>query len=525
MDQLKLLELIVLSNAVADSLIVGRKAANLAALKEKFSIPEWFVISPQAFFNSLSSLQLEALNKGDSVRNFVLNKAILESIQSALKKIMLEDSECFAVRSSAVDEDSEQASFAGQLESFLNVAPNQIPEKIYAVWNSAFSEHIMHYRKTFTNNQHGIPAVIVQRMVKAEIAGVAFSADPLTGHSDICVINATLGLGEKLMSGEVSGDTYFLNKNGILKKQNLIGQSAILNSENISKIIKLLLEVEKHFGVAQDIEWAIEKDVLYLLQARPITTLKNQTIAGSKRIVWDNSNIVESYSGVTAPLTFSFARYIYEHVYIEFCKLMGVSKSKIDSESNSFRNMLGYVNGHIYYHLLNWYRVLALFPGFKINRKYMEEMMGVKEALPEELISEIIQKKPTMFEKIIDIFSLTRTLGGLICQQIIFKKTIRSFYERLNKALKTSENLQKLSLEQLATEYRLLEKKLLKAWDAPLVNDFLCMIAFGLSRKLLEKYVGNEGLNFHNEIMIRRSHRLRSLVRSLILTSTYALSS
>ena len=301
----------------------------------------------------------------------------------------------------------------------------------------------------------------------------------------------------------MNGDIYYTDREGNLKKSQVTGEPSTLNEETIHKIVALLIELEKHFKTPQDIEWAIENNQLFLLQARPITSLKTASLSGKQRIIWDNSNIVESYSGVTSPLTFSFARYVYEHVYIEFCKLMGVSRKKIANESNTFQNMLGFINGHVYYNLLNWYRVLALFPGFKMNQKFMEQMMGVKEPLPEEIVSTVVPKKPSLLAKIADTLNFIRTVIGLIVNQLALPLKIRLFYKRLNGALASSnEGLQNLPLDSLAGEYRKLEQKLLNNWDAPLINDFLCMMAFGISRKLLQRHAGRKGLALHNDIMI-----------------------
>ncbi len=497
------LDYILASEAPPDRLSMGGKAAALAELGAgDFTIPEWFVISPQAFLACLSQKQKKALDKGESVGEICHTKPVEEAIINATKALVVNKSRLLAVRSSATAEDGEEASFAGQLESYLNVPASEILEKVCDVWYSAFSEHVSHYRQTFDHGEDWIPAVIVQRMVNADMAGVAFSADPVTGDRNTCVINATQGLADRLVSGEVNGDTYYTLRDGVLEKQMLGQKSALLDQKVITEIVKLLLKVEGHFGLPQDIEWAIECDVLYLIQARPITSLKHLSLIGEQVTIWDNSNIVESYSGVTSPLTFSFARYVYEHVYIEFCKFMGVSQAKIECENDAFRNMLGFVNGHVYYNLLNWYRVLALFPGFKMNRKFMEQMMGVKEPLPEDVVQSILAAQPTLWEKITDGASFVRTLAGLIKHQITLQRTISRFYTRLEIALSSSEQLKELPLDQLAKEYRMLEGRLLKQWDAPLINDFLCMIAFGLSRKLLEKYAGEKGLNLHNDIMI-----------------------
>ena len=105
---------------------------------------------------------------------------------------------------------------------------------------------------------------------------------------------------------------------------------------------------------------------LYLLQSRPITSLAAVADPDGVLNIWDNSNIAESYNGVTTPLTFSFARRAYEEVYRQFCRILRVPEAKIiEHSANVFRHMLGLIRGRIYYNLLNWYRLLALLPGFR----------------------------------------------------------------------------------------------------------------------------------------------------------------
>ncbi|WP_243689552.1 hypothetical protein, partial [Geotalea toluenoxydans] len=123
-------------------------------------------------------------------------------------------------------------------------------------------------------------------------------------------------------------------------------------------------------------------DRLYLLQSRPITSLATLPDPDGGLNIWDNSNIVESYGGVTTPLTFSFARHIYEGVYRQFCRIMAVPADAIAANERIFPRMLGLVRGRVYYNLLNWYRLLAMLPGFTSNRRFMEQMMGLRRAFP-----------------------------------------------------------------------------------------------------------------------------------------------
>lgn len=218
-------------------------------------------------------------------------------------------------------------------------------------------------------------------MVKARAAGVAFSADPVTGDRNVVVISAIRGLADKLVGGEEDGDSYRVSGGATLEAE-LVDREAVLTEPERAEVAAMARRAAAHFGRPQDIEWAFDESGLKMLQSRPITTLGEATPeneAAIEETIWDNSNIVESYPGVTSPLTFSFARYVYAHVYQAFSRLMGVPAEDVDEHRAVFENMLGRVDGRVYYNLLNWYRALALFPGFKANRKFMEGMMGVSE--------------------------------------------------------------------------------------------------------------------------------------------------
>lgn len=490
--------------SLPDRTRMGGKAAALAELNGVGTIPAWFVITPTVL-ERLASDADEAVN----------------AITNALTRLDNAPDARFAVRSSATAEDGTTVSFAGQLASYLNVKATDVIDHVQAVRQSAFTDHVEAYRQIMDDNgvnnheqSPWLPAVLVQRMVKADVAGVAFGADPVTGDNSICTITAVAGLGDKLVGGLVNGDTYQTDRSGDMVTQTLVAGQPLLSSVQIREIAALVNRVEAQMGTPQDIEWAFAEQQLYLLQARPITTLaapslpervedEGESTSNSSLTIWDNSNIVESYSGVTSPLTFSFARHVYEHVYMEFCKLMGVSQAKIERERDAFQNMLGHINGHVYYNLLNWYRVLALFPGFQMNRRFMEQMMGVKEPLPDELLDAVAPQQTTHWAKFVDAVQLARAGFGLIGAQLLLARTSSRFYQRLNAALTVPPaQLQELSLAELATEYRKVEQKLLTQWDAPLINDFLCMIAFGLSRKLLERQAGEIGLQLHSELLI-----------------------
>ena len=95
--------------------------------------------------------------------------------------------------------------------------------------------------------------------------------------------------------------------------------------------------------------------------------------------IYDNSNLAESYSGITTPLTFSFARYVYQEVYKSFCQMMGVSQGTIKANDDMFRQMVVFIGHRMYYDLINWYRLISFLPGYKFNRRFLEKMLGVQK--------------------------------------------------------------------------------------------------------------------------------------------------
>jgi rifampicin phosphotransferase len=502
---------------------LGGKALALLRLEQAgLPIPPWFAIAPSAFTASMTKAQTQALASGqpEGVNSALLSLKPSDEIQrevdDAVRDSSVEGSR-FAVRSSAVDEDGSQHSFAGQFDTFLFVDPNRISGKVAAVWRSGFSDRILEYRR-----QHGLsgvtiaaPAVLVQKMVNADVSGVAFSADPVSGRRSLSVVSAVPGLGTALVGGEAAADVFKVDRAGAIAEREIVrkniahrfdpaadeGVSVVrlndadalkpaLTDEQAIAVAALARRAAHAFGQPQDIEWAIEGDQLFLLQSRPITTLRDLADPEGALNLWDNSNITESYNGVTTPLTFSFARYVYEGVYRQFCRIMRVPQAKIAANGRTFSRMLGLIRGRVYYNLLNWYRVLALLPGFTLNRRFMEQMMGVRESLPDEITRELEQASTR--DRIVDALRSVRMVFGLAGNYFTLDRQIEQFYVRLNQALAPPEpRFEDMRLDELVAHYYKLEQQLLSRWDAPLVNDFFAMIFHGAFRKLTERWCGD----------------------------------
>jgi pyruvate,water dikinase len=498
-------DLICHSDDIAPDAPLGGKAGALARLGSSgLPVPEWFVVTPNA-----------------DIADAQCATEILR-----LAKAIAPDARYFAVRSSALDEDGAEHSFAGQLESFLFVTAERIVEKVEAVRRSGFSDRMRAYRR-----ERGLtepsrpPAVLVQRMIDAEAAGVAFSADPVSGRRGCAVVSAVWGLGSALVSGEADADTFTIDRSGTVISR-MIGQKRTahraapnsgegvvaepvpaiqvtqpaLTDVEAAEVAALARATARHFGRPQDIEWARAAGKLWLLQSRPITSLAGLADPDGELNLWDNANIAESYSGVTTPLTFSFARGIYEAVYREFARLMGVTARRIEENRDLFPRMLGLVQGRIYYNLISWYRLLALLPGFTVNRGFMEQMMGVKEGLPAEVLAKLTPRG--RWARVRDGLALARSCVGLARNHFTLPGQIRRFYERLNHALRPCDpRIEDLRPDELAAHYRDLERQLLLRWDAPLVNDFFAMIFYGVLRKLTAKWCGDTDGTLQNDLL------------------------
>jgi phosphohistidine swiveling domain-containing protein len=271
-----------------------------------------------------------------------------------------------------------------------------------------------------------------------------------------------------------------------------------LESRHIETLTQFALSLEEQLKSPQDMEFAVEKDKVYLLQTRPITHLPPEnffenSILGIDPIMWDNSNIIESYSGVTSPLTFSFASYAYRQVYRQFLEMMGINRDEIDKNETLFRNLLLLMRGRIYYNLIHWYQLVLMLPGSENNKGFLETMLGVKKSLGEDaqkMFDDIgvgNKKTPLKTKLYVTYMTLTNFIN---IDRIVSEFT--TDFDRTYQAFR-KKDFKKLSLSESMKTYNYLESDILNNWRAPIINDYLCMIFFGLLKKLTDQWIENEG--------------------------------
>lgn len=243
-----------------DIKIAGGKGTHLGELmKAGFRIPDGFVILASAF--------------DEFIRNKKISKDFEKEIFAAFDKLK---AKYVAVRSSATAEDSVKNAWAGQLDTYLHTSKRNLIKNIQKCWLSLFSSRAVSYRieKKLQNKKISV-AVVIQKMLNPEISGVCFTVHPVTKNKNQMIVELVRGIGEKLVQGTKTPDSYLINK----KPFKIIGKSKQdrekLSDKEILDLAKICLRIEKHFKKPQDIEWALESGKFYILQSRLITSLNN----------------------------------------------------------------------------------------------------------------------------------------------------------------------------------------------------------------------------------------------------------
>ncbi len=532
-------------SAGADVPAIGGKGLNLLRLSPACRVPPWVALPADAFAEFLAqgglfqriAATLEGLHKdnaGAKARDVQAMigetplPAWLETELAGVDFVGGAGGGYVSVRSSAADEDGRRHSFAGVHESFLHVrGAAAVARHVRQVWMSGYDERALLYRHANRMVLHPVPmAVLVQQMVDAEVSGVVFTADPSTQDPQAVVVSSLYGLGEGLVSAGLAADlvryrkptgeieTTVADKPTRYVPDRVSGEGVVeqpvpesmrnapaLSESMRDAVIRVALAIETARRRPQDIEFCVDPTGrLYILQTRDITTVSDAGPAAGFRQVWDNSNIIESYSGVTSPMTFSFIRHAYTVVYHCFSQVMGVPPRTVREHTAVYENMLGLIRGQVYYNLLNWYRLIRQFPGYAMNRRFMESMMGVRERLDpdEDAVA------PGALQRWLVEFSRTLWLAlRMMLRFAVLDRSVTRFQDRFRALYERWEamDFDACSPSELMAVYRDMERRLLWNWQAPIVNDFYVMIHYGLLRKLCRDWCGDQAESLQNDLI------------------------
>ena len=413
----------------SDVSLAGGKGASLGEMtKVGIPVPNGFVILSNAFEKFLEetdlNVEIESIldsvnhkeihtieHASEKIKALILQAEIPQDITTGIQKFFKNlDSKYVAVRSSATAEDSASTAWAGQLDSYLNTTEETLLENVKKCWASLFTPRAIFYRfEKDLHKQKISVAVVVQKMVESEKSGIAFSVHPITEDQNQLIIEAGFGLGEAIVSGQITPDSYVVEKNNrqILdknineQKKQLVrskqggnewknisekdGKEQVLSDEEILKLAELIFEIEKHFSFPVDVEWAKNGEEFYILQSRPITTLGNKkNVRGTKLVLGSFENYQRLFQVGAMPYIISDT--FSEHyrtlkcllVYSKNTWISFLPKSTIEETLNSGVEIFGSQN------LFNSYQ--KEFNEYKaISSEFFEKILNQEKVSKEEV--------------------------------------------------------------------------------------------------------------------------------------------
>lgn len=509
---------------------LGGKALGLYRLAGlKLPVPPFLVI-PTVVFEEAIKLQrgtIDTLLAGidwdrresvesvsTRIQESILDAQIPHSVVRQLAGALVTEFEAgtsFAVRSSAVGEDSREHSFAGQMESFLHVDRDGVLDAVRKVWASAFSIRALLYR-----TERGLPlcgittAVIVQQMVASESSGVAFSRDPQTREAT-CVITAGYGLGEGIVQDLVETDTYRVDAGSVVIARSIgtnkrravhdhsggvrvesvaasLRARSVLTEGQILQVAALVRELETAQGSPQDVEWAYELGQLFVLQMRPIVFQSSPGQAEGR--LWDNSNIVESYPGLTLPLTFSFVQECYATSFRRAVEGFLLFRREVQDDLHIFREMIGLLDGRVYYNLFNWYKMLSYLPDYQRYRKSWDSMIGITQAVP-------------FPESRLSLPNRMFVWGAVLYRLLSVRRTARKFFRHFQPTYRRYQSLEwaRFQADELLSTYRAMQRDFSQRWHLTLYNDFCAIKYYDWLRTLCGRWGLERFGNLHNDLL------------------------
>lgn len=389
------------------------------------------------------------------------------------------EGEKFSVRSSSCVEDSAENSFAGQFDTYLNVDKKDIKARVVDCLCSLYNENVLDYLDHTGIDPSMLKMnVIIQKMVNSDVSGVVFTANP-QGILNETVIVAGRGLGENVVSDKIDTTAYYYSLTDKIYYYD--GKEKLLDDDMVHDIIDTSQKICGILGEYLDIEYAVENGKLYILQARPITTISDKN-----PIMFDNSNIVESYPGLSLPLTVSFVKMVYAGVFKDAARRILRNKKELEDKYPILENTVGDTNGRLYYNLNGWYSVLKFLPFSSKLIPIWQEFVGVKYKEYDEDKHKVRLpiKASIYFNTVKELIKTPKGMEELNKKFIGIKEYV---YKRFK---------EELTAEEILDLFDEIEKKILSCWGITLLNDTYAFIFTGLLKKRMEKkYPNHEELS------------------------------
>ena len=520
---------------------VGGKATNLAEMtKLGVDVPPGFVVTDLAFqlfldendlrepinkaIEGLEARQLERINSASqSINSQVLAAKIPEQVLAAIRAFVSETfpNEALAVRSSAIGEDSRQAAFAGQLDSFLNVKPEkQLIEAVLGCWASYWSPRVLFYQLSKGICLRGM-GVVIQKLVDSRISGILFTANPDLAHGkrDSLVVEYCYGFGDELAAGKLNPGRLLIERSDFSCRIQATPEQAtgeedshLFFANQMEHLSRTALQLEKYFGCPQDIEWTIDQHgKLFLVQTRPITVGFAEPAATARElqedqsvgpfVLWSNANVNENFPEPISPFLYSIASIGYYHYFRNLALTLGFDPRRVALMEYPLRNVIGVHGGRMYYNLTNIHSSLRMAPCGESLAKWFDDFVGVSKSASTE---DSTLLKTTRAGRIARWIELTRTAIQTTWQLLFLTKRVAAFERVVDEFAATTESkvLESKSLKDLLQDLRAFIDIRCNRWKNASLADATAMVTYGLLKRLLsQEFPDRDQSGLHNSLL------------------------
>lgn len=511
---------------------VGGKAHSLGRMRRlSIPVPEGFIITNAAFQQFLSRdglgehihglqarLRREDLPAIDAaareIQELVLSAPLPTSFREQLsvwRAELLEDQELI-VRSSAVGEDSQEASFAGQLDSHLHVrTPEQLERALSGCWASYWSRRSLAYQLS-----RGVPlrgmGVVVQRLVPSRVAGVLFTQGPGGAPTEEMLAEYCYGQGEALVSGRLNPGSFTISRGDYrwrhlcAPEQEADDAASLLDTARVAQLGRQGLLLEEKFGGPQDIEWTIDGEgQLYFVQARPITAPLGDSKAEPKVdpkapvSFWSNANISENFPGPVTPLLYSVAAEGYRCYFRNLAQAFGVSRRRLERIEAPLRHLIGAHGARLYYNLTNIHAVLKAAPYGDLLARYFDQFVGAPTAPDAPATPEASAESRLSHALELAVIGLQTGRLYLSMEERLqeFERTVDTFCARAHPSLLPDKPLAELREDLLG----FLDIRF-RRWTHASMADAAAMVCYGALQQLLRhEFPAPEQAALHNTLL------------------------
>lgn len=449
---------------------IGSKAESLNLLRKAgFRVPEFLLVQPMVQGGNAASFRQSPPESADW--------SLSESDQRALEGF-LKEGRYYAVRSSSELEDQAESAMAGLFETFLRVPAGEVTERIGDCLASARAERVRAFAAARGLPLAGAMTVIVQEMVEPELSGVLFTVNPQGLLNELTVVTG-YGVGSGIVTDQVPVTTLIYHRQD--KAELILRQpgSPELSAPQRRTLIEAGLALSQAFPWPVDAEFALAQGQLWLLQARPITALSEDVT------VLDNSNLSESYPGLTLPLSIDFARTAYAGIFRGLMSRM-FGQSLPPALETLAGEMVTASSGRMYYQINHWYQLMKLLPLSSWYIPLWQDMMGVNQrGIPKAEIA------LSPLQRACGLIRLARALASVPREMDRLDRDFQAFRRKLEQSPVTE-----LSREELRQRYDRMKAELLSRWDVTLLNDLHAFVLTGL----LRRFRGRDASAFAGEI-------------------------